>query len=264
MPRMKTNRLLAPRIDADNPHHAPRLRFGPFTLPNRHTTIHEPSRHRSSPGTQGHASALPCPPRTCGEALVDLLERHGVECVFGIPGVHTVEFLSRPRRVVDPPRDAAPRTGAGFGRRLCTRHGPAGRLLHHHRAGDDQYRDRDGTGLCGFDPDAGDLERQRETRTRPRRRPPARAAVAARRVRGTHRVLAHAARRGRPAAGPRARLRGLRQRAAAARAYRDSARRDRDAGARAVRRPAALPARPRRMRTRSPRPPACSRTRAGR
>ena len=33
MPRMKTNRLLAPRIDADNPHHAPRLRFGPFTLP---------------------------------------------------------------------------------------------------------------------------------------------------------------------------------------------------------------------------------------
>ncbi|WP_321926027.1 5-guanidino-2-oxopentanoate decarboxylase [Burkholderia sp. BCC1998] len=31
-------------------------------------------------------------PRTCGEALVDLLERQGVECVFGIPGVHTVEL----------------------------------------------------------------------------------------------------------------------------------------------------------------------------
>jgi acetolactate synthase-1/2/3 large subunit len=29
---------------------------------------------------------------TCGEALVALLERHGVEYVFGIPGVHTVEL----------------------------------------------------------------------------------------------------------------------------------------------------------------------------
>ncbi|WP_321889947.1 5-guanidino-2-oxopentanoate decarboxylase [Paraburkholderia bannensis] len=29
---------------------------------------------------------------TCGEALVTLLERHGVEYVFGIPGVHTVEL----------------------------------------------------------------------------------------------------------------------------------------------------------------------------
>ncbi|WP_208451214.1 5-guanidino-2-oxopentanoate decarboxylase [Burkholderia anthina] len=40
------------------------------------------------------ATAAPCHARrrTCGEALVDLLERHGVECVFGIPGVHTVEL----------------------------------------------------------------------------------------------------------------------------------------------------------------------------
>ncbi|MBN3749605.1 hypothetical protein G3N96_29880, partial [Burkholderia sp. Se-20373] len=40
------------------------------------------------------ATAAPCHarPRTCGEALVDLLARHGVECVFGIPGVHTVEL----------------------------------------------------------------------------------------------------------------------------------------------------------------------------
>ncbi|HGO6075470.1 TPA: thiamine pyrophosphate-binding protein, partial [Burkholderia cepacia] len=41
-------------------------------------------------------TAAPAPflarPRTCGEALVDLLERYGVECVFGIPGVHTVEL----------------------------------------------------------------------------------------------------------------------------------------------------------------------------
>ena len=29
---------------------------------------------------------------TIGEALVTLLERHGVDTVFGIPGVHTVEL----------------------------------------------------------------------------------------------------------------------------------------------------------------------------
>jgi len=44
----------------------------------------------------GHASGH-CPPRpvdtqTCGEVLVKLLERYGVERVFGIPGVHTVEL----------------------------------------------------------------------------------------------------------------------------------------------------------------------------
>lgn len=32
------------------------------------------------------------PDRTCGEALVTLLEGYGVEYVFGIPGVHTVEL----------------------------------------------------------------------------------------------------------------------------------------------------------------------------
>ncbi|HKU00577.1 MAG TPA: 5-guanidino-2-oxopentanoate decarboxylase [Paraburkholderia sp.] len=32
------------------------------------------------------------PDRTCGEALVSLLEAYGVEYVFGIPGVHTVEL----------------------------------------------------------------------------------------------------------------------------------------------------------------------------
>ena len=29
---------------------------------------------------------------TCGELLVRLLEAYGVELVFGIPGVHTVEL----------------------------------------------------------------------------------------------------------------------------------------------------------------------------
>jgi acetolactate synthase-1/2/3 large subunit len=31
-------------------------------------------------------------PRTCGEALVELLQFYGIELVFGIPGVHTVEL----------------------------------------------------------------------------------------------------------------------------------------------------------------------------
>ena len=29
---------------------------------------------------------------TCGEALIDLLTRYGVDTVFGIPGVHTLDF----------------------------------------------------------------------------------------------------------------------------------------------------------------------------
>ena len=31
-------------------------------------------------------------PKTLGEALIGLLEAHGVDTVFGIPGVHTVEL----------------------------------------------------------------------------------------------------------------------------------------------------------------------------
>ena len=30
---------------------------------------------------------------TCGEYLVRLLEAYGVEIIFGIPGVHTVELV---------------------------------------------------------------------------------------------------------------------------------------------------------------------------
>ncbi len=29
---------------------------------------------------------------TCGQAAIALLERYGVDTVFGIPGVHTLEF----------------------------------------------------------------------------------------------------------------------------------------------------------------------------
>ena len=30
--------------------------------------------------------------QTCGEVLVERLESYGIEVVFGIPGVHTVEL----------------------------------------------------------------------------------------------------------------------------------------------------------------------------
>ena len=35
---------------------------------------------------------LTCKTMTCGEYLVQLLESYGVELIFGIPGVHTVEL----------------------------------------------------------------------------------------------------------------------------------------------------------------------------
>ena len=40
----------------------------------------------------GHHQPRPMITQTCGEALVTLLEHYGVELVFGIPGVHTVEL----------------------------------------------------------------------------------------------------------------------------------------------------------------------------
>jgi acetolactate synthase-1/2/3 large subunit len=44
--------------------------------------------------------------KTVGEALIDLLEINGVDTVFGIPGVHTVELYrglaSSPIRHITP------------------------------------------------------------------------------------------------------------------------------------------------------------------
>ena len=40
----------------------------------------------------GHHEPRPMITQTCGEALVTMLEHYGVELVFGIPGVHTVEL----------------------------------------------------------------------------------------------------------------------------------------------------------------------------
>ncbi len=51
---------------------------------------------------------------TCGEALIDILEAYGVQNVFGIPGVHTVELYrglaSSPIRHITPRHEQ----GAGF------------------------------------------------------------------------------------------------------------------------------------------------------
>jgi acetolactate synthase-1/2/3 large subunit len=52
--------------------------------------------------------------RTCGEVLVELLEAHGIDTVFGIPGVHTVElYRGLPHTSL---RHVTPRheQGAGF------------------------------------------------------------------------------------------------------------------------------------------------------
>ena len=86
---------------------------------------------------------------TCGEVLVELLGLYGIDTVFGIPGVHTVElYRGLPNSKL---RHITPRheQGAGFmadGYARAER--SPGRLLHHHRAGPDQHRDRPGPGLC--------------------------------------------------------------------------------------------------------------------
>ena len=43
--------------------------------------------------------------RTCGELLVHLLAQYGVDTVFGIPGVHTVELY---RGLPQPPSATSP------------------------------------------------------------------------------------------------------------------------------------------------------------
>ena len=51
---------------------------------------------------------------TCGERLIEILESYGVELVFGIPGVHTVELYRGLKR--SGIRHITPRheQGAGF------------------------------------------------------------------------------------------------------------------------------------------------------
>lgn len=64
--------------------------------------------------TQASSSLPATPPLTCGELLVQWLEYYGVETVFGIPGVHTVElYRGLPNTNI---RHVTPRheQGAGF------------------------------------------------------------------------------------------------------------------------------------------------------
>ncbi len=116
--------------------------------------------------------------RTVGEAMIDLLEANGVEVVFGIPGVHTVELYrglaaSRIRHIT--PRHEQ---GAGFmadGYARVT--GKPGVALGHHRAGTDQHHHRHGAGAAGFGAHACHIRRQpRGLLARPGPRPPARVA----------------------------------------------------------------------------------------
>ncbi len=60
---------------------------------------------------------------TCGEVLVKLLEGYGVEQVFGIPGVHTVElYRSLARSSI---RHVTPRHEQGAGFMADVMHAPA-------------------------------------------------------------------------------------------------------------------------------------------
>ncbi len=64
--------------------------------------------------TQAPSSPPTTPALTCGELLVHWLEYYGVETVFGIPGVHTVElYRGLPSTNI---RHVTPRheQGAGF------------------------------------------------------------------------------------------------------------------------------------------------------
>src|SRR5690606_3574836 len=45
-----------------------------------------------APSSDGNRKASMSANRTCGEAAIDLLEAYGVDTVFGIPGVHTLDL----------------------------------------------------------------------------------------------------------------------------------------------------------------------------
>ena len=52
---------------------------------------------------------------TCGEVLVEMLENYGIDTIFGIPGVHTVELYRGLRKTSI--RHITPRHEQGAG---CT------------------------------------------------------------------------------------------------------------------------------------------------
>ncbi|SAL65391.1 glyoxylate carboligase [Caballeronia arvi] len=76
--------------------------------------LRESSKHFDERNARAANSQATACPRTCGEALVTLLETYGVQYVFGIPGVHTVELYRGLAR--SSIRHVTPRheQGAGF------------------------------------------------------------------------------------------------------------------------------------------------------
>ncbi len=121
-------------------------------------SLHPDRALRRHPNPQGGCGMTR---KTVGEVLVDLLEARGVDTVFGIPGVHTVELYrglaaSKIRHVTPRHEGSAGFMADGYAPRLRQ----AGRVFPHHRAGADQRDNSDGTGTGGFRADAGDLGRE--------------------------------------------------------------------------------------------------------
>ena len=104
---------------------------------------------------------------TCGEYLVKLLEAYGVELIFGIPGVHTVElYRGLPATRI---RHVTPRheQGAGFMADGYARaSGKPGVCFIITGPGMTNIMTAMGQAYAEFDPDAGDLQRQRPARAR--------------------------------------------------------------------------------------------------
>jgi hypothetical protein len=49
-------------------------------------------RRAEGPSRRMRRTVADMPDRTCGEAAIALIEAYGVDTVFGIPGVHTLEL----------------------------------------------------------------------------------------------------------------------------------------------------------------------------
>ena len=150
--------------------------------------------------------------KTCGEVLVEILEAYGIDTVFGIPGVHTVELyrgLPNTELTHITPRHEQ---GAGFMAdgyaRACGR--PAACFIIS-GPGMTNITTAMGQARAEFRPDAGDLQRQQQPRAGPGRGPAARAAGPIRAGRGRLGVQPPAAAPRRAAGGDRARLRGVRR-----------------------------------------------------
>ena len=130
--------------------------------------------------------------KTCGEVLVEILEAYGIDTVFGIPGVHTVElYRGLPNTKL---RHITPRheQGAGFMAdgyaRACGR--PAACFIIS-GPGMTNITTAMGQAYAEFRPDAGDLQRQQQPRAGPGRGAAARAAGPVRAGRGRLGVQPH-------------------------------------------------------------------------